>query len=286
MKETPGVVFSEGTGVKASLYFHRHDVKVPKDVKKALAQLRETWTTPGGEEITTSLDFARHARELSCGMYLKWEPEPTYEWREARAAWHREVRNAIKDGKPGCDSPMLYANKIAAGDIESQYQNAWLEVEGTCEPETVAVWLSEFLLESATEWGQKPGVIWTEHAAVAKELARVSGFNCYSSSTQSSKLGKENGKRSIILSTDAFQEGLDLYQFDRMLYLTPPSNARIFEQTCGRIHRSSQRSDEVSVYFNLSTPELVGALEKARALAKVVATTNGDQKLLFGTYTW
>lgn len=286
LKESPGVVFSEGTGVKASLYLHRHLVKVPKLVKEALAQLRETWTTPGGEEITTALDFARHARELSCGMYLKWEPEPTWEWRDARAAWHRETRMAIKDGKPGCDSPLLYANRIAAGDIESQYQNAWLEIAESCAPETVAVWLSEFLLESASEWGQKPGVIWTEHRAVAKELARVSGFNNYSSSTQSKKLGQETGAKSIILSTDAFQEGLDLYQFDRMLYLTPPSNARIFEQTCGRIHRSSQRADEVNVFFGLHTSELVVSLEKARELAKVVATTNGAQKLLYGSWTF
>lgn len=292
---TPGVICTQEPSVGTPLNFHLAEVEVPPDAAAHLQHLRDAWETPGGEQMQDAIVFWQHARELACGMYLKWtwprgEPlDVRMRWLAARKAYFSEVRDFIQHrARPGCDSPFLYSEAIRRGDLQSDTWAEWQEVKDTAAPVTEPVWLSDFLLNSAIAWAKEHnGIIWYETAAVGERLAQLSGLPLYGGGKKaSSEILKETGERSIVASIDAHHQSKNLQQFSKQLFLAPV-NAELFEQAIGRVHRQGQEAASVDIWLYLHTPEFRKTYAAARTrAAHVFKRDMAPQKILYGSYTF
>lgn len=291
---TPGVICTQEPSVGTPLNIHRLEPQVPADVEKHLQKLRDDWETPGGEKMQDAIVFWQHARELACGMYLRWiwpqqEPqEIRTRWLMTRKAYFSEVRDFLTHrARSGADSPFLYSEAVRAGKIQSEHWGEWQEVKDTAKPETEPVWLSDFLLEAAAQWASEhAGIIWYEVAAVGERLAKLANLPLYGGGTKAStQILSETGKRSIVASIDAHHQSKNLQQFKSMLFLAPMSSD-LFEQAIGRSHRQGQDA-AVDVWLCLHTPEFQKTFEGARKRAAHVFKRDlAPQKILYGSYSF
>lgn len=296
MVTSPGVVATSRNHIGTSLVLTERALSVSPPVQKALMTMRETWTTPGGEEITDALSFSRYARQLAAGLYLRWvwprqEPlELRREWLEARKEWHREIRQMLKgEAKKGLDSPLLLARAAAAGRWGSQTWGRWAEVKESAKPESEAVWIDDFMARDAAEWGRKhTGIVWYEHDALGQKIAELGGFPFYGGGmAASAEILNERGDRTIVASVRAHGEGKNLQAFSTQLVTTPSSNGKVWEQLLGRTHRSGQTADEVEVAIYLHTPEMRQAVKDAvEDAAYIEGLTGAHQKLRYCTTTF
>lgn len=290
LTESFGVVATEEGSVDCSLVISRREVVVPDVIKKALKTLRETWSIEG-EELQDAKDIARIAKQLACGFYYRWvwpNGVKDFEWLDARAAWHKEVRHVLTyRSRPGLDSPMLVARAAERGEIASVAWDPWKQVRARYKPHPAveAVWLSDFLVNDVVNWLAKctadaPGIVWYSHDAFGVELERR-GLSVFGPGAAGDRI-VESRLPGVVASIEAHKEGKNLQQFSRNLIMVPPANGTAFEQLIGRSHRPGQLADEVSVDVMLHDPSLVGAWEQALEDARFVEETQGSkQKLLY-----
>jgi hypothetical protein len=294
--ETPGVVVSGDNELGFSLIISDRRPKIPKSVEDALALLRSKWVTPGGEYMTDVLMMSAHAREIACGFYYRWiwpngEPKAIQdEWKEARKEWHREVRQFLANrARPGLDSPGLIAAAAALGRIPSAAWPRWAEIKNKAKPQTEAVWLDDFLVDDAIEWGLKnTGIVWYDHAALGEKIATKSGFKLYGGGKKASaEIIEEDGSRTIVASIDSHHFGKNLQMFHRNLVTFPPSSGKILEQLLGRCHREGQQNDEVEYCLYQHTSEMEAALESAlRDTWYTDETLGARRKLTYASFTF
>jgi hypothetical protein len=297
--ETPGVVASSAESkvrLPTSLILSERPLPLTENIKRELSRLRDTWCTPGGEELQSALDFNRAARQLAGGLYLKWtwpKREPLdirKEWLEARKEWHKEVRQFLKtSSKEGLDSPMLVARAASRGDIETNGWHRWAAIKDKAEPATLPVWVDEYMVEDAVKWGlDNVGIIWYEHEALGHKISEKGGFPLFGGGPRASlEIQRESGKRTIVASVKAHGEGKNLQVFNRGLVTTTSSSGKTWEQLLGRKHRPGQLADEVTFDIYLHTPEMRQAFSNALNDAEYFAQTIGDeQRLQVATYTF
>lgn len=114
--QTPGVVATEESALDTLLTIAERKLDVPPVVAKLLAEVRETWQRPDGEELVEVIQKAKVCKELACGFYYVWtyprgEPEEVRDaWLAARKEWNKEVREKLKYSREGLDSPLLVRN--------------------------------------------------------------------------------------------------------------------------------------------------------------------------------
>jgi hypothetical protein len=293
--ETGGVVATSTGALGTSLVFHERVLAPDDATQRALRDLRSTWALPGGEELTDALSFSRAARQLACGVYLRWtwprgEPvDVRMRWLEARRDWHRAIREKLKTAGPGMDSPLLLARAASRGDWPCEAWQPWTEAKDTARPETEVVWVSTHMVEDAVAWGKKHvGVIWVEIPSVGERIAEVGGFPWFGAGPEASaRILKETGKRTVVASVQSHGEGKNMQCFHTQLVTLPSSNGKKWEQLLGRLHRPGQQADEVGVVVYRHTEEMREALKKARDDASYIeATLGSQQKLLAATYTF
>lgn len=285
--ETPGVISTSANRVRASLVFYERKLAIPPEMKKALESLRKTWSI-GEEDFTDSLTFSRYARQLAAGLYLRWiwprgeSFALRVEWIQSRRAWHRDVRDRLKQSIPNQDSPLLLARAAAQGHWRSETWADWAEVKDLCKPETEAVWVSDYLVKDAVRWGSEHvGVIWVEHQALGEAIALLGGFPLYGGGDEASRrILDERGNRTIVASVRAHGEGKNLNMFYSQLFTTPSSNASAWEQRLGRMHREPTAADEVEAHVYLHTPEMRQAFESAREGARFIEEIKGERQRL------
>lgn len=304
--QTPGIVATEEGSLGTSLQLlERKPPPMPQPVRDALATV-EKWTRPDGEELVEALTKAKCAREVACGFFYRWrwprgEEIDTIEvWLEARAKWHRELRDKLKFAREHMDSPLLLAKAAIRffdgykGPLPvwaSEHWQRWVEVRDTAKPETEAVWIpeGEYLARDAAEWAKEaPGIVWYEHDAFGKRVAELSGAPLFGGGTEASTaiLG-EKGTRSIVASIKAHGTGKNLQAFARNLVANPPSDAAAWEQLIGRTHRQGQKADEVEVHVYRHTDAMADALDTATMRAQYIRDTLGtNQKLLIASRNW
>lgn len=285
---TPGVVATEEGSIGTSLVIQARRPEVPTEVEEALEELRQTWTI-GDIEISDALMFHRYTKQLACGFYYKWDwpnGEVDNEWLEARSAWAREVRNYLTyRSREGCDSEYLYTQRVLDGSIESRAWGEWALVASRPEPPTVAVWLSDFLVKDAVEWGKEGGLIWYKHHALGIAIAEMGDYPLCAGGADGSFLLAAMAPEfpTMVLSVNAHKEGVNLQDWNRNLY-TSVVNGAAFEQSLGRTHRAGQLADEVTADVYLHTAELEKAFSAALEDAAYIEQTQGQkQKLLYGT---
>lgn len=294
VRETRGVVGSAGSEqCAASLVFRTAPVKVPKEVVKALADLRTKWELPGDVELEDPLSQYRAVEQLSCGYFLRWtwprgeSPELQFTWRRARAAWNTAVYQKLKRATEGMTSPLLLYQAAAAGRWEEPSWEPWAQIRKECRPKTEAVWVSDYLIKAATTWAQKHhGIVWVDGPEFGARLAEASGLPYYGGGPESAAAlaaleRSAPGTPSIIVSINAHRDGLNLQgPYGEALYTCVPRVAKEWQQSIGRIHRPGQTRDEVEIYIIQHTPELKEALQDARRNADFIYQIQGADGLL------
>ena len=295
--ETPGYVSTADPDVSASLSVREKEVQVPDIIVSAFDEMRSTWETPGGDLITSGIEFAAHIAELINGFYYRWKwPDGIvdYEWLDARKAWRKFVRETIKKsgtaavGNYYYDTEQQVASAASTGRLvcpDDEYRK-WTAIRKRSNPETEAVWLSEYMVDLAVEWIKTPhkpheaGIVWTEHRALLEKIReRIAplGFRGYGAGEQDII----HETKSCVASIDAHGEGKNLQQHHaRMLYLTVPASPKTWEQSLGRCHRQGVVADEVEVEVILACVEMWLAFERARRAANYIEQTTGQKQRL------
>lgn len=293
--ETKGVVATAESSIGATLIMgHRKGVQVPKEITAYIADIEKTWQRPDGEEIVEAVQKAAIVRQMACGFYYKWiwprnESKATIEhWLEIRALWNSELRERLKRPKPGMDSPLLCINAAErflkeekgteAPVWDSKHWPEWKKVKDSAQPETVPVWVSEYLVEDSVAWAQEnTGIVWYEHSCFGQKLAQK--IKLYGAGDDGADL--EDGKRTIACSIKAQGTGKKLHMFYKNLLANPLSDGAAWEQLLGRTHRIGQLSDEVYVTNYLHAQPFVSAMNTALSRSRYIQESLGSkQKLL------
>lgn len=314
--ETEGVIGGSAEDVGASLVMRRLTLELPAAVRDALSDLRKKWVTPGGEQITDALDFARKARELAQGFYYVWEwpgGEPDVEWLERRAAWRKCVADVCRLNRAGLDSELLVRN-AAERELKGTWKNEdarlpkagrkeivacysdWIEVKDTEEPPVRAVWIDDFAVRAALAWGkkiQKEGdgaLIWYDARAIEERATELGALVCGAGTEGNRRLLELAEVKGVtppvvFVSANAHGTGKNLQRWCRNLAIAPwPAGAKN-EQIIGRTHRPYQEADEVTFDVFVHTDELERAMDAAIEDAHFIkGITGGDQKLLQATW--
>ncbi len=321
LHDTLGVTGTRAAAVDASITLHeRKPPKMPEHLRELLVALRGAWTRPDGEELVDILQVAKSARELACGFFYKWtfpkgeSPELIRAWFEARAAWHKELREKLKRRTEHLDSPLLCAKaaiRYYAGygsetgeDLPTwgaETWPAWCEIRAKVEPEPVAEWVDDYLARDAAAWAHgHRGIVWCEHDAFGRKAAKIAGQPYFGGRQSDPDLYRRDaagnvtglvldGKTSAFLSLKKYHEGTDGLQhlFCDQLIINFPSLAKAGEQLLGRIHRLGLKFDEVTGWVYRHTEELASAVDVALFQAKYIQGTLGvNQKLLAAGRTW
>jgi hypothetical protein len=308
--ETAGVVRVGTSGIDVEhVIEERVPPAMPIAVSSALDALRESWQRPDGEELIDALAVAKCARELACGLFYRWV-FPRHEsvklieaWLGARKAWHKELRQKLKDRTEHMDSEQLCQhaaerywgdrprNKDADGrDLpvwHALHWPDWRAIKREVQPETEAVRLDPYLAQDAARWGlENRGIIWYEAVAFGVWIAEISGLPMHSGGPDAGpRIAKEDGSRSIVASIKSHGTGRDGLQriFSSVLFTQPMVSATAWEQAIGRVVRDGQRAPIVRSFVFRHTPEMRQAVDKALARALYIEQTTGAlQKLRLG----
>lgn len=291
--ETPGVVATSESAVGTSLVINAVRPVVPAEVTVAIRELRRKWEI-AGDELTDILEVSRIARQLAAGIFTRWDwpdKKVDYEWLGARSAWHKEVREVLKRSIKGMDSPLLVTKAVQDGRVTSECYAQWVEHKSRWHPEPPreTVWISDFLVKYAVEWGREngtkatPAIIWYQHTAIGHAIARVGGFPFFGAGTAASEdLTKVDTKKTpcIVASIKAHGTGKNLQQFNTGLITTCPSSGADMEQLIARNHRPGQDADEVRFDVCVHTEELADAFSSALRDAEYIEHSQGQRQKL------
>jgi hypothetical protein len=287
LTETPGVVATKESSCDASLnVFEKHPVRVDPLVVQAFARMRDTNTTPSGDELTDRFNVWRRTKELAYGFFYRWiwpNNTPDAEWLAKRKTWRKFVRETLENNRRGLDSERAVAQACEQGLYDPTALTEWQGVKKRYypHPPREAVWVSDYLLREAATWMQENvGLVWVEHDAVGKRLATISGAPYFGAGDD----GIARYDRTCVVSVHAHGKGQNLQRFTKNLHLCCPSGGDIWEQVVARTHRFGQTADEVSVEVYLHCLELWEAFEKARSDARYIEDSTGQaQKLNIAT---
>lgn len=301
--ETPGVISSPDLSTNVGLQiFEQPMPDMPQAVVDAFVRLRNTAELPGGEMCATALEQVRHAKELVLGFYYKWVwpgGVRDEEWLEARKCWRRYVRQMTTRSHGGVyyDTELQVANGVRSGALtcpDDEY-NSWVAVRedrkkkwGAPEPPKETVWLSDYMLVAVEEWvkesdkhtppgAQGPGsIVWVESIGFLEELRRR-GHQCYGAGENG--IVYEDGKRSVFASM-AHTVGKNLQAFSKMLFTSPLTSGKAWEQALAREHRPGQTADDVVVHVYLGCRETWWSFFNARKDALYIEATLGQRQRL------
>lgn len=284
LRRIPGVVGSTNADqIGASLRIERIYKRVAK-IDKAVAYMRRTWCTPGGEEFWEASDMWRHARELANGFYYVWDPEPPLWWLQPRKEFHAFIRQVLRGSrKLDTMSDVLKAFPTQTEVLE------WKAVEKAYTPNNVPVWLTDAIVEYAADWAyDNNGIVWVEHRAVGQRLESRFGLPYFGEGgNDSSGLNiEQHGGKAAALSSRAGMKGFNLqYEWNQNLILNQYPIGKDYEQMLGRTHRKGTNFDNVYAGIVLTVQEQIDGFEQAiRDAYWIQESTEQPQRLCFADY--
>ncbi len=299
--QTPGIVTTEEASVEVNLVIRERPLEVPPQISAAFAKMVQEWETPGGETISTVLDWLRHSKELAMGFYnrMVWpNGVPDTEWLDARRNWRRFIHRTIRNSRAvAYDTELQVANAVRAGDLicpQNEYQ-IWHDIKDRSNPQTEAVWLSDFVVDEVLRWLENPacgdivdseerqnirGIAWVEHIPLQQRL-RERGAKVFGAGENQI----EECTESCVASIKAHGTGKDLQQFNRNLLVSVPESATDFEQCVGRTHRAGrnrigfeQVADPLVFDMFMHCRPLWWSFEKVKKQAEYIERTTGQRQ--------
>lgn len=284
---TPGVVCTTDDVPPVGLKLWTTDFEIPAAAQEMIAAMREDWTTPDGHDFSMPMDLWRHARDLGCGFFYKWDPYPPDWWLFPRRAWHKFAREALKYSRTK-DSVTHIIAAIEAGEMDDGgLYKAWKDVEDRFVPNPVPVWVHDSMVRHCTEWlreNPKDGLVWAERRAFGERLSELSGrpyFRQKGLDAQGRLIDSFDGG-SAVVSVKSCGKGHNLQQYRTNLIPSPPSVGKIVEQLLGRTHREGQGADVVLGEFLLTCRESYQSMAQAIRDAKCIEERDGQlQKLCY-----
>lgn len=287
--QTVGVVTSaDAKDCNASLVITARKVKLPPVIQEALKRLRERWII-GDDELWDASQIAQKARQLACGFYYRWDwpgGEVDVEWLQARSAWNREVRKALR--RQGLYSPLMVERAAERGELGAEATEAWRAwkpLKGQPEPPKATEWLSDFFVDDVLRWiGEgcspaAPGVVWYEHIEL-EERFRAAGLEVFGRGKRGDQILTFRGVACAASMVHA--TGKNLQHFNRALVTTSPAGGERWQQLLGRLHRAGQRADVIDFEVYQHEASLISAFSSALEEAHVIETREGErQKLVY-----
>lgn len=289
---TPGVVATEETALGVSLQITVHKPVLGKMTWSAFDKLRSDWEMPDGHPFTDASDLWRHARELACGFYYRWDPPAPPEWMAARRDWARFVREALSRRLKGVDTELQVAKACDAGRLPSKELQAWRDIRDTFKPNSVPVWIDDTLIKwigKRLREQNRPTIVWTEHVAFGKRLAEklsLPYFGRDGLDKDGQAIEDAAGRCDVVASIQSNFEGRNLHTAcSSNLVASAPPNGLIWEQMLGRTHREGQDADEVLCDVVIACVEQWEGMIQAQADARYVEQTTGQpHKLLYADW--
>ena len=312
LQQTAAYVATRESTLGTSLQIELVSPPTSKVIDEALDELRREWTTPNGDVAPTPVDTWRHARELACGFWYRWEPAAPLPWLEARRNWNKYVRHILLSSDR-LDSPLQVMQAVTRGDFDGKLFSIqegetsdgapilvqhepkallarWQAVRPSFEPNNVPDWIDEQRLKWVVDRclrGDTPCIVWVEHIAVGQKLAELSGrpFHREQGLDAEGVMIEDREGQSVIASISSSGEGRNLQAWSKMFVTSCLPNGRIWEQLLGRLHRSGQLADTVEVeVMNGCAEQYQGFLQALRDATYVHQVTAQPQKLLLADY--
>lgn len=284
--ETPGIVATQQTGIGSSLVIRKRTVDLSQEIKDSLSNLRSSWTTPHGEEITDAVDYWRKARELSQGFHYRWEwgGPPNQAWLDARALWRAFVRRTTRRDSRR-DTELLVETACKSGAIYSAEYAVWMAIKDTENPKTVAEWVCDsFLQDVIKQASDKNVLVWFEQRAVGERLATLTGWPIFNGDGDGLERQLKQGGP-VLASVRSHGVGANLQDYNQNIVLAPSPSGATWEQLLGRTHRPGQEADEVEFVVYQHSTEFEEALAKARTNSEYIEqSTWQKQKLNFASF--
>jgi hypothetical protein len=315
VERTLGVITTRGSAATCSLTLGlRKAPAIPKEVREALADVRQRWVRPDGEELAETIEMIRCVREVGMGYYGYWafpQGEPTDlidEWYLARKLYHKELRRKILIGETNLDSPKLCADAAIRAFLEPRYDGdlpvwpeqswpPWARVKDLVQPSPRTGWVavrpgtpvpvdhpSLYIVRDAAEWAKaNRGIVWVQGVTFGRKIAELAGIKYHGGGPNAeADILAEDGSRSIVCSIKAHSEGRDglQYKFSKQLVTEIPSSSKGWEQLIGRLARVGQPEDtvETEIYGHIS--EILDALRSAIRDAEFVQGVTGNRQML------
>lgn len=295
MTETFGIVSTKESAIDCPIVVSRFSPRPPVEVTDAVALMRKTWETPDEEGFAEATTMWRHCREMASGFWYKWDPAPPKPWRRARKEWAAECRSVLTYNRSRIVTEMQLCQAIDRGAFPESRPllRAWRDVRDTFRPNTVPVWISDYLIDAIAADVGRPGRAthyWTESVAFAERLREKTGLPYYGPEARDSKTRRSlldhPHDEPAILSWHSCREGFDLEYCSRAFFTFAPTNGAGFEQALGRHHRSGQKSDDVEIVIVDVCDEHKNALDTLINDARYIQETTGqEQKALLADWT-
>lgn len=267
------------------------------------------WRLPDGTEIADGVSMARHTNTAGYGHWNVWDPAPPDVWKFHRNQWSRWCRKAIKYNRRGIDSEARMKDAVSRGLYNDSWTEEevklleqawkgnpkeklfepmtilgrsrlvlWQQAEaaertrtGLLEPPSLAVWVSEQIVEECARWLDEVGngVIWVNAIGLGELLEARLGIPYYRAGgvDRDGRHIKKHPGGPGIASIKANGTGRNLQGFwSNNLWLCPPS-----EQSLGRTHRAGQTAAVVRNWVYLGCQEHLAAFHSARSVKAAFA---------------
>lgn len=277
---TPGVIATAESRLGTSLLVKTNLLKLSEKLDEHFKKLRETWTSPNGEEFSDALRFYSFCQQIATGFYYKWKVPAPEAWAQAQKEWASYARNIIKTNRRGLDTEFEVWNAVERGEYPGDQLTRWKAIKDSFTPANEPIWLSSEVLDYAAAWLEKEeGLVWVKHKAFGEWLAKKTGVPLFADS-EIHFIEDHSGP--AILAINANKDGKNLQKWNKNLIIDCPASGVAMEQLIGRTHRYGQTADLVTVEVLVSCYEHFKALQSCISQARYVKETqNSEQKLLF-----
>jgi hypothetical protein len=282
VRDSLGVICKGGDECGASIELY--PIALPhSDALEAALDVAAQWELPDGSVMVDPLSASRAARQLELGCYYRWIVPAPPDWLDARKNIGAVIRDIIKHRQ--IDTGLEARNWIDRnGDADSRAAlSLWRDIEPKFTPVTECVWVEDAPIKALVEHAlTAPCIIWVWHKEIGYALERA-GIPYYGAGglREGVSIEAETGTRSVCASIESNATGRNLQMFSRAIIAETPDDPKKWEQLIGRMHRTGQRADEVTVQPVLSTKRARVAFERTRERARAIeAVTAITPKLL------
>jgi len=247
LAETPGVVVVDEDSCDAPLTVRVRLAREDATLDAAFERFAVEQENPGGIPVSDPLSRWLLDGQLGLGLYSVWSPPPPEEWRTARRAVARFVRERI-DATTHTRRPLDTEAQVLRRYDTHPVVTAWLAQKPLFAGATETVWISRSAIESARDWLREldgvPGIVWCGSVPFGMALAEAAGLAYYGAkgtTAGGASLRFAPVGVSLCASWKANMTGFNLQAWPRQLVTMPPQSAKWLEQIFGRSHRSGQR---------------------------------------------